>query len=72
MLHDHFHVCCLGFLNVSIQIAQKLVPLIYFLALTVMFIFKPASQFVERYHNVVTCALNAEDLISKNVYKFCK
>jgi hypothetical protein len=29
-----------------------------------MFRFKPASKFVERYHPVVSCALNMEDLIS--------
>jgi hypothetical protein len=30
-----------------------------------MFGFKTASQFLERYHSVVNCALNMEDLISK-------
>jgi hypothetical protein len=34
-----------------------------------MFRCKPASLFVERYHGVVSCALNMEDLISNN---FCK
>jgi hypothetical protein len=29
--------------------------------------FKPVRQFVERYHNVVSCALNMEGLISKIV-----
>jgi hypothetical protein len=30
-----------------------------------MFRFKPASQFVVRYHSVVSCALNMQGLISK-------
>jgi hypothetical protein len=34
-----------------------------------MFRFRPAIQHVERYHSVVTCALNMEHLISKY---FCK
>jgi hypothetical protein len=29
-----------------------------------MFRFKPTRQFVERYHNIVSCALNMEDLVS--------
>jgi hypothetical protein len=35
------------------RVAQKLVSLKYSLLLTGMFIFKPTSQFVERYHSVV-------------------
>jgi hypothetical protein len=30
-----------------------------------MFRFKPTSQFVEEYHNIVSWALNIEDLIKK-------
>jgi hypothetical protein len=33
---------------------------------------KPASQRVQRYHSVVSCALNMEDPISKNICKFSK
>jgi hypothetical protein len=36
------------------------------------FKFKPASQFVKRYHSVVSCAMNMGDLISNNVHKFSK
>jgi hypothetical protein len=32
-------------------------------------VFKPASQSVERYQSVLSCALNMEDLISN---EFCK
>jgi hypothetical protein len=42
----------------------------YCLILTGMFRFKPASQFVEQYHNVVSCALNMEGLILNNFCKF--
>jgi hypothetical protein len=34
------------------------------------FRFKPASQFVERYHSVESYAINMEDLISNKFYKF--
>jgi ethanolamine utilization cobalamin adenosyltransferase len=34
-----------------------------------VFIFKPARQYVKRYHSVLNCALNMENLISNN---FCK
>jgi hypothetical protein len=36
------------------------------LVLTGRFIFKPVSQFVERYHRVLSWALNMEDLISSS------
>jgi hypothetical protein len=35
--------------------------------LTGMFRFKPVSLFIERYHSVMSCALNMEDLISNNL-----
>jgi hypothetical protein len=34
----------------------------------VMFRFKPASQFVERCHSLMSYALNMEDLISNSLY----
>jgi hypothetical protein len=34
-----------------------------------MFSFKPATLCVERYHNVVTCAVFMEDLIQISFYK---
>jgi hypothetical protein len=43
------------------QLTQK-----HSLILTKMFRLKPASQFVELYNSVVSCALNMEDLISNN------
>jgi hypothetical protein len=40
------------------------------LVLTGIFVFKHASQFVERHHSAVFCALNIEDLISsKHFYR---
>jgi hypothetical protein len=39
----------------------------YSLILTRMFGFKSNSQFVERYHSVVSYALNIEDLISVQI-----
>jgi hypothetical protein len=51
-------------------VAQKSVNLKHSLVVTGMFRFKPATQFVERYHSVVSCALNTEDLISNNFCKF--
>jgi hypothetical protein len=50
--------------------AQNSVNLKHSLVLTGIFIFKAASQFGERYHGVVSCALTMEDLISKSVCKF--
>jgi hypothetical protein len=50
--------------------AQKSVNLKHSLALTGMFRIKPASQFVERYHRVVSCASNMEDLIPNSFRKF--
>jgi hypothetical protein len=44
----------------------------YSLVLTGMFTFKPASQLVECYHSVVSCALTTEELIQKNFCKFSK
>jgi hypothetical protein len=44
----------------------------YYLVLTGKFRFKIASQFVERYYSVVSCAFNMEDLISNNFRKFSK
>jgi hypothetical protein len=37
-----------------------------------MFRFKPPSQFVERYHGVVSCELNMKDLIWNNICKLSK
>jgi ABC-type Na+ transport system ATPase subunit NatA len=54
------------------QTGQKSVNLKYSLVLTGMLRLKPASQHVQRYHSVVSCALNMEELISKNVCKFSK
>jgi hypothetical protein len=34
--------------------------------------FKLASEYAERCHTVVSCALNMEDLISKNFCQFSK
>jgi hypothetical protein len=34
--------------------------------------FKPASQSTDCYRSAVSYVLNIKDLISKNVYKFCK
>lgn len=31
-----------------------------------VFRFKPSSQFVERYHSIVGCVLDMDDLISNN------
>jgi hypothetical protein len=52
--------------NTTAEKAEKSVNLKYCLVSTVMFIFKPANQFVERYYGVVSCAFNIEDLISNN------
>jgi hypothetical protein len=54
------------------RVAQKSVYLKYSVVLTGMFTIKPASQFVEQFHNVVSCALNMEDLISKYFRKLNK
>jgi hypothetical protein len=45
------------------RVPQKSVNLNHSLVWTGMVRFKPGSQFVERYHSVVSCALNMEDLI---------
>jgi hypothetical protein len=42
------------------------------LVLMGMFRFKPARQLLEEYHGIVSHALNMEDLISNNLYKFRK
>jgi hypothetical protein len=52
------------------RVAQNSVNLIYSLVLTGMF--RLASQFVERYHIVVICALNMEGFILNNFCKFSK
>jgi hypothetical protein len=52
------------------RVVQTSVTLKYSLILTGMFRFKPVSQFVERYHSVVSCSLNMEVLISNNFCKF--
>jgi hypothetical protein len=54
------------------RVAQKSVNLKHSLVITGMFRFKPATQFVERYHSGVSCAMNSEDLISNNFRKFSK
>jgi hypothetical protein len=46
---------------------QKSVNLKHSLLLTGLSRFKPASQFVERFRSIMSCELNMEDLISKNV-----
>jgi hypothetical protein len=48
------------------------VKLKYSLALMGMFSFKNSGQFVKRYHSVVSCALNMDDLISNNSGKLSK
>ncbi|PNF27028.1 hypothetical protein B7P43_G10396, partial [Cryptotermes secundus] len=49
------------------RLAQKPVNLKHYLVLTGVFRFKAARQFGQRYHSVVSCALNVEDLISNNL-----
>jgi hypothetical protein len=44
--------------------AQKSINLNYSLVLEGIFILKHASQFLERYHSAVGCALNTEDFLS--------
>jgi hypothetical protein len=51
---------------------QKSVNLKHSLVLTGMFRFKPGSQFAERYHSVVSRALNMGDVISNYFSKFNK
>jgi hypothetical protein len=58
--------------NVDVPTDQKLVNLKYSRLVTGVFTFKPASQFEERHHSVVSYALNMEDPISKNVCKLRK
>jgi hypothetical protein len=75
--HEYFHntTMILYFLSLSYpryRVPQKSVNLKHSLVLTGMFRFKPASQFVERYHSVVGCALDTEDLIWINFYKLIK
>jgi hypothetical protein len=53
-----------------IQMTQNSVNLKHSLVLNGIFRFRPVSQFVERYHSIVSCALNVEDLISNNFCKF--
>jgi hypothetical protein len=40
--------------------------------ITVMFRFKPASQFIERDHSAVRCALSTEHFILNNFGRFSK
>jgi hypothetical protein len=54
------------------QVTQNSVKRKETLVLTGIFVFKPSSQFVERYHSIVSCVLNMEGLISNNLYKFSK
>jgi hypothetical protein len=54
------------------RLTQKSVTLKYSLVLTGMFLFKPASECVERYHSVESCALNVESFIPNNFCKFNK
>jgi hypothetical protein len=58
--------------KIKIQRAQKSVNVEHSLVLTGIFEFKPASQFVERYHRRMSCALNMEILIANSFYKFGK
>lgn len=61
------------------RVARKLVNLKHPLALTGMLRFKSVIQFAERYHSVMTCALNLNDLFSiffcefsnKGISKIC-
>jgi hypothetical protein len=53
-------------------VAQKSVNLKQSVILTGILKFKPASQFLERYHSVLSRALNMEDLNSNNFCKFSK
>jgi hypothetical protein len=63
------YVCM--YINIYIYIhaygvSHKSVNLKHPLVLTGMFICKPASQLVEWYHSVGSCALNMEDLLPNN------
>jgi hypothetical protein len=66
MTESVFIIQCIFF---KIQMAKRSVRLKHSVVLRGMFKFKPESQFVERYHNVVSCALNMAELI---IGKFCK
>jgi hypothetical protein len=59
-------------LNRKYRLGKTSVNLKYSLVLTEMFRLRPASQFVERYHSIFSCALNMEDLILNNICKFSK
>jgi hypothetical protein len=51
---------------------QKIVNLKCSVILIEMFRVKPSSQFAEWHHRFLSCALNIEDLILKNVCKYRK
>jgi hypothetical protein len=53
------------------RVAEKSVNLKHPLVLMGVFRFKPASQYVQQYHSVVSCALNMEDH-RNNIRKFSK
>jgi hypothetical protein len=59
-------------LHTVYRVTQVSVNLKHFLILVGMFRLKPASQFVERHHGIVSCALNMKNLSSKNFCKFSK
>jgi hypothetical protein len=56
--------------NLKYRVAQNSINLKYSNLLTGLFRFKPASQSVEQYRRVVSCALKMEDIISSNFCKF--
>jgi hypothetical protein len=56
-------------LDLIYRVDQNSVNLNHSVVLKGMFTFKPASQFAERYHSIVSCALNMDNPISNN---FCK
>jgi hypothetical protein len=51
------------------RVAQKSINLKYFVVLMGIFRFKLSTQYIERCHRVVSCALNIKDL---NPDDFCK
>jgi hypothetical protein len=57
-------ITCLQFSSIY-RVVQKSVNLKDFPVLTGMFTFKSNSQYADRYHSVVSCACNMEDLIKK-------
>jgi hypothetical protein len=59
------------FHTVKYRVAQKPVNLKHSL-INGMVRFKPASQFVELYHSIVSCAFSMKDLILNSFCKFGK